>query len=170
MSRDDPRLVRRFAPHLHAQRVWDLAMALRRWRVPVLPTLLRWVLRGVFGADLPLWRRRPADVYLLHNGLGVVIHDGTRFRGPAIVFHGVTLGNSWTTDDGAPTIGTRVLLGAGCCVLGRVEVGDGSVVAANAVVTADVPPGHVAFGSPAVCRPREESTDGFFDGTRPPGH
>ena len=40
-------------------------------------------------------------------------------------------------------------LGAGCCVLRGVTVGHGAIVAAGAVVTADVPPMMVVAGNPA---------------------
>lgn len=47
------------------------------------------------------------------------------------------------------TIGRDVWLGAGVTVLGGVEVGDGCVVAAGAVVTENLPPYAVAVGVPA---------------------
>jgi tetrahydrodipicolinate N-succinyltransferase len=47
-------------------------------------------------------------------------------------------------------IGDNVLVGANAVVLEGVKVGRGSVVAAGAVVTKNVPPGVVAAGVPAV--------------------
>ncbi len=41
------------------------------------------------------------------------------------------------------------MLGAGCVLLGDIEVGDGAVIGANAVVTKSVPSGCVALGVPA---------------------
>ena len=51
--------------------------------------------------------------------------------------------------DGVPRIGNDVMLGAGCVLLGDIEVGDGAVVGANAVVTKSAPAGCVALGGPA---------------------
>ena len=48
-----------------------------------------------------------------------------------------------------PSIGNRVDLGCGVVILGRVSVGDGSVVGANSVVLNDIPPRSVAVGVPA---------------------
>ena len=48
-----------------------------------------------------------------------------------------------------PTIGERVDIGCGACILGGVTIGDGSRVGANAVVLIDVPPGATAVGVPA---------------------
>lgn len=52
-------------------------------------------------------------------------------------------------------IGNDVWLGANVVVLMGVTIGDGSIVAANAVVTKDIPPYSIAGGLPArVIRPR----------------
>ena len=50
---------------------------------------------------------------------------------------------------GGITIGNNVWLGNNVCVLGGVSIGDGVVVAANSVVTHDIPPYCVAAGAPA---------------------
>lgn len=47
------------------------------------------------------------------------------------------------------TIGDGVFLGVGCCVLQGVTLGSMSYVAANAVVTADVPERSIVAGNPA---------------------
>jgi acetyltransferase-like isoleucine patch superfamily enzyme len=51
---------------------------------------------------------------------------------------------------GPITIGNDVWLGAHCVILRDVTVGDGAVVAAGAVVIADVPPQTLVAGVPAV--------------------
>jgi acetyltransferase-like isoleucine patch superfamily enzyme len=56
----------------------------------------------------------------------------------------------------AITIGRQVWIGRGAAVLAGVHIGDGAVVAANAVVTRDVPAGAVVGGVPA--RPLRLST------------
>lgn len=47
------------------------------------------------------------------------------------------------------TIGNDVWLGAGCRILGGVQIGDRSIVAAGAVVTKNVPSGVIVGGVPA---------------------
>lgn len=49
-------------------------------------------------------------------------------------------------------IGRDVWLGAAVTVLGGVTIGDGCVVGAGSVVTRDLPPGAIAYGSPAEVR------------------
>lgn len=52
----------------------------------------------------------------------------------------------------APTIGNDVVLCAGAKILGNVHVGNGSIVAANAVVINDVPEHVLVAGVPASIR------------------
>ncbi|MHC3437292.1 acyltransferase [Natrialbaceae archaeon A-gly3] len=51
---------------------------------------------------------------------------------------------------GEVVIGERAMIGAGAIVLPGVEVGEGASVAANSLVTRDVPPGETVAGVPAV--------------------
>jgi acetyltransferase-like isoleucine patch superfamily enzyme len=50
---------------------------------------------------------------------------------------------------GPVTIGNNVWLGNNVCVMPGVSIGDGAIIAANSVVTHDVPPFAVAAGQPA---------------------
>jgi maltose O-acetyltransferase len=59
---------------------------------------------------------------------------------------------------GAVTIGDRVWIGYRAIILPGIEIGEGAVVGAGAVVTKDVPPFTIVAGNPAVKigdRPRD---------------
>jgi serine O-acetyltransferase len=60
----------------------------------------------------------------------------------------VTLGRYGEALEG-PTIGTDVFIGTGAKIFGAIKVGDGARIAANAVVTRDVPPNTTVAGAPA---------------------
>ena len=59
-----------------------------------------------------------------------------------------------------PTIGDRVDIGCGACILGGVTIGNDSKIGANAVVLIDVPAGSTAVGVPARVVRRRESEAG----------
>ena len=63
----------------------------------------------------------------------------------------MTLGATGTSPDHDrhPKVGNGVLLGAAATVLGNIEIGDGAVIAASAVVNKPVPAGYTAVGIPA---------------------
>ena len=65
----------------------------------------------------------------------------------------VTIG--YTNETDCPVIGNDVRISAGAKVLGAIHLGDGCVVAANAVVTKDVPCHCVVAGVPAVIIKRD---------------
>ena len=52
-------------------------------------------------------------------------------------------------DGEVPTVGNRVYIGAGAKIIGKLVVGDGARIGANAVVVNDVPPNCTAVGVPA---------------------
>jgi serine O-acetyltransferase len=84
-----------------------------------------------------------------HHGC-IVIHGATIIGDDCLLRHGVTTGNTGSDDPfGAPIIGDRVQIGAGAKILGRVHVGSGAIIGANAVVVHDVPENAVVGGVPA---------------------
>ena len=87
---------------------------------------------------------------VIDHGMGLVIGETAEIGDDCLIYHGVTLGGTGK-DVGKrhPTIGNHVLIGTGAKVLGPITVGDGSRVAANAVVLKDIPENSTAVGSPA---------------------
>ena len=87
---------------------------------------------------------------VIDHGMGIVIGETAEIGDDCLFYHGVTLGGTGK-DVGKrhPTIGNRVLIGTGAKVLGPITIGDGSRVAANAVVLKDIPENSTAVGSPA---------------------
>jgi serine O-acetyltransferase len=85
-------------------------------------------------------------LYLLH---GQVVIDGlTEIGSRALIAPFVTIGLR-DGDIAGPRIGRDVEIGTGAKVLGRIEVGDGVVIGANAVVIHDVAAGETVAGAPA---------------------
>jgi serine acetyltransferase len=84
-------------------------------------------------------------VFLPHWGR--IILNATAIGHDLCVFHGVTVGNDFSS--GRPRIGSEVFLGAGSIVIGGISVGDNVIVAAGSVVVKDVPSCSLVAGNPA---------------------
>jgi serine O-acetyltransferase len=98
----------------------------------------------------------------IDHATGVVIGETAEVGDDVTMYQGVTLGGT-TSDPGKrhPTIGDRVIIGAGANILGPIKIGDDSRVGANAVVVKDVPSSAVVVGVPGqvISRTRSGSED-----------
>ncbi|MGN6336261.1 serine O-acetyltransferase [Mycobacterium sp.] len=85
----------------------------------------------------------------IDHATGVVIGETAEVGEDVTLYHGVTLGGSGRdTGKRHPTIGDRVIIGAGAKVLGAIKIGDDSRIGANAVVVKEVPSSSVVVGVP----------------------
>jgi serine O-acetyltransferase len=87
--------------------------------------------------------------FFIDHGMGVVIGETAEIGADVTLYHGVTLGGT-SLEKGKrhPTIGDRVVIGAGAKVLGAITVGDDSRIGANAVVVKSIPANSVVVGVP----------------------
>jgi serine O-acetyltransferase len=88
------------------------------------------------------------DLFIDH-ATGVVIGETAEIGDGVTIYHGVTLGGT-SSDPGKrhPTIGDRVIIGAGAKILGPIKIGDDSRIGANSVVVKEVPSSSVVVGVP----------------------
>jgi serine O-acetyltransferase len=85
----------------------------------------------------------------IDHGMGVVIGETAEIGEYVTLYHGVTLGGtSLNRGKRHPTIGDRVVIGAGAKVLGAITIGEDSRIGANAVVVKPVPANAVVVGVP----------------------
>ena len=85
----------------------------------------------------------------IDHATGVVIGETAEVGDDVTIYHGVTLGGTGRdTGKRHPTIGDRVIIGAGAKVLGAIKIGDDSRIGANAVVVKEVPSSAVVVGVP----------------------
>ena len=93
----------------------------------------------------------------IDHGMGVVIGETSEIGDNVTIYHAVTLGGiapSINSEDQRnekrhPTIGNDVVIGSGAQIIGPVKVGNGSRIAANAVVVKEVPENSTMVGIPA---------------------
>jgi serine O-acetyltransferase len=111
--------------------------------------------------------------FFIDHGMGVVIGETAEVGRDVTLYHGVTLGGtSLNKEKRHPTIGDRVVIGAGAKVLGAITIGDDSRIGANAVVVKSVPPNSVVVGVPGQnikrSEPRPVKTTPDLDHTKLP--
>ena len=91
--------------------------------------------------------------FFIDHGSGVVIGETAEVGDDVTIFHGVTLGDTvWREVKRHPTVGDRVIIGAGATLLGAIRIGEDSVVGAGAVVLHDAPAHSLLVGVPATVR------------------
>ncbi len=102
-----------------------------------------------FGIDIHPAARIAGGVMLDH-GLGIVIGETAVIEENVSILQNVTLGGTGKDrGDRHPKIRSGVMIGAGATILGNIEVGTMSKVAAGSVVLKDVPPYSTVAGVPA---------------------
>lgn len=111
--------------------------------------LVAYLNRLVFSAILAPEAELPADLELLHGGLGIVVHPLVTVGPRCRIQHHVTLGTDTALASGARmVIGADVQIGAHAILLGAIEVGDRALIGAGTVVTKDVAADSVVVSSP----------------------
>ena len=89
--------------------------------------------------------------YFPHGVMGIFISDMSKIGKNAVIFQQVTIGADRLIDSnnqGNPTIGDNVYIGAGAKIIGNVKIGNNCRIGANAVVYMDMPDNSVAVASP----------------------
>jgi serine O-acetyltransferase len=133
---------------LHA--VWGHRIAHWLWQqdLKLLARALSQMMRTLTGIEIhPGAQLGPG--FFIDHGMGVVIGETAEVGADVTIYHGVTLGGT-SLEKGKrhPTIGDRVVIGAGAKVLGAITIGADSRIGANAVVVKSVPPNSVVVGVP----------------------
>jgi serine O-acetyltransferase len=135
-------------PGLYA--VWSHRLAHWLWthRIKLPARYLSQVMRWLTGIEIHPGAYIGQGFFIDH-GMGVVIGETAEIGSEVTLYHGVTLGGtSLVKGKRHPTLGDRVVVGAGAKILGAITVGDDSRIGANAVVVKPVPPNSVVVGVP----------------------
>ena len=132
-------------PPLRAMAWFRLATLMHRRKIKWLPGVLQRRLLKLYGLELVPGAKIGGGLYIAHPvGCVIVVESmGTNVS----LMGGVTFGRReqlrW------PVVGDNAFFGAGCCVLGPVEIGRNAKVGADSVVLTDIPSGALAMGVPA---------------------
>jgi serine O-acetyltransferase len=131
---------------IQSQRVANWLWMHKRWEMAL---FLQSRVSELFGVDAHPAARIGRGIFVDH-ATGVVIGETAVIEDDVSLLHGVTLGGTGKVEgDRHPKVRRGVLIGAGAKILGNVEIGECSKVAAGSVVTKDVPPRATVAGVPA---------------------
>lgn len=135
-------------PGLHA--IWGYRFAHWFWthNFKLAGRFLSHVVRWITGIEI-----HPGAVigsgFFIDHGMGIVIGETAEIGDDVTIYHGVTLGGtSINKEKRHPTIGDRVIIGAGAKILGAITIGPDSRVGGNAVVIESVPANSIVIGIP----------------------
>lgn len=128
--------------------IYHFGLFLHQKKIPVLPTIIKYFIRIVFGPHIGMGARIGKGSVLGYGGIGVVIHHRVVIGNNVSIGQNVTIGGTSKKYE-VPVIGDNTQLSAGAVIVGPVNVGANCVIGANAVVVNDIPDNSVAVGIPA---------------------
>lgn len=135
-------------PGIHA--LWGYRISHWMWQhsLKLVGRMLSQLVRALTGIEIHPGAQIGQGLFIDH-GMGVVIGETAEIGEDVTLFHGVTLGGT-SLEKGKrhPTLGDRVVVGAGAKVLGAITIGDDTRIGANAVVVKSVPSNSVVVGVP----------------------
>ena len=122
----------------------------------LLARIISQIVRFFTGIEIHPGAKIGKNLFIDH-GMGVVIGETSEIGNNVTIYHAVTLGGispsieseKQRNEKRHPTIGDEVVIGSGAQIIGPIKVGNGSRVAANAVVVNDVPDDSTMVGVPA---------------------
>jgi len=122
---------------------------LRNWLIfGTYNSLVAYDVRFLFGCYAH--QKLPWSTHLPHP-TGIIIGGDGNIGENVWIYQNVTIGSKGKEyDNEFPQIGDDVVIYSGAVVLGDIEVGERAVIAANSVVTDDVPSDSVVAGAPAL--------------------
>ncbi len=135
-------------PGVHA--MWGYRVAHWLWQHDLKLTgrIISQIVRGVTGIEIHPGASIGQGLFIDH-GMGVVIGETSEIGKDVTLYHGVTLGGtSLQKGKRHPTLGDRVVVGAGSKILGNITIGADTRIGANAVVVKSVPANSVVVGVP----------------------
>lgn len=151
-------------PGLHAILTYRLAHYLWQKDFRTTARVLSAIGRFLTGVDIHPAARIGKNLFIDH-ATGVVIGETAEIGDDVTLYHGVTLGGTSTSQGKRhPTLGDRVIVGAGAKLLGPIVIGNDARIGSNAVVLKNVPEAATAVGVPAqIVRCRNKKAEKTFE-------
>lgn len=142
---------------------YRLARVARR-RPLMVPVFVAWqkAIETTTGISLGHRATIGPGLWIGHFG-GIIVHDAAVLGSHCHLCQGVTIGRGICREGhGVPVIGDGVYVGPNAVVLGRITIGNGARIAANTLVTEDVPADAFVHPGPVAV---EQSYETYCQGT-----
>lgn len=128
---------------------WAIRRRHTKWTLGILLKMLLSRCRYKYGIAIPEYTDIGPGLFINRFG-GIYINGDVLIGHNCNIAQMTIIGQTNRGDTaGSPIIEPLCYVAAGACLIGRITIGTGSVIANNAVVTKDVPPTSVAGGVPA---------------------
>jgi serine O-acetyltransferase len=137
----------------HMAVCYRIGALLHRFRLRPLCIIIEKFIYHWYHCIIPCSARIGPGVWIPHP-LGIVLNGRARLGADVYLRQFTEIVHIWQDDvDVSGIVGDRVQLNSGAILLRGAVVGQDSIVAARAVVTKFVQPGHIAKGAPATASP-----------------
>ncbi len=153
-------------PGIRALTYYRIAHELVKLEVPLIPRIISEMAHSLTGIDINPGAQI-GEFFAIDHGTGIVIGETCIIGKNVKIYQGVTLGaKSFPVDENGnpikgidrhPIVEDNVVIYSGATILGRVTIGEGSMIGGNVWLTNSVPPGSKILQK----KPRE---NGFYDG------
>jgi serine O-acetyltransferase len=153
-----------FYPGVHALWLHRAAHDLWQHDAPLVARAIAHANRFITGIEIHPGARIGRRVFIDH-GMGIVIGETATVGDGCLLYKGVVLGGvSLARAVRHPQLGANVVVGSNACVLGAIEIGEGSRIGSGSVVVRPVPPGATVVGVPArIIVPAKHRFDAALD-------
>lgn len=102
-----------------------------------------------YGIIIPYMTNIGKGFYIGHFG-GIVVNSNVVIGDNVNLSHGVTIGQGGDDENkGCPVIGNNIYIGPNSTIIGKIRIGDGAAIGANAFVNKDVQENTTVGGVPA---------------------
>lgn len=138
-----------FLNSFHVVLLYRISNFFVRKKIFILARLINAISRIIYSCDISPYAKIGNNFLIMH-GFGIVIGADVIIGDNVKIYNDITIGNrKGKHEDGQAIIGNSVMISCGARILGKVRIGDYSVVGANAVVLCDIPDNAIAIGVPA---------------------
>lgn len=93
------------------------------------------ILRVLYGCDIPKNTKIGKNVFFGHRGLGTVINEGSVIGNNVSIQHHVTLARG---KNGCPVIHDNVTIGAYAFIMGNVNIPENTIIGAGTMILHDI--------------------------------